>query len=104
MLDYSKIHHLVTKIDEANKYSKQLFRVLNSILENKNENPLPIETTNSHLVEIFSGFFLNKINKIRERFTNILAYQPRQLDTPQLWKFALSNTKSTRKDSKIDAS
>ena len=32
-------------------------------------------------------FFLNKINIIRERFTNIPAYQSRQLDTPQLRKF-----------------
>ena len=75
MLDYNKRHHLVTKIDEANKDSKQLFRALNSILGNKDENPLPTGTTNSQLAEDFTDFFLNKINKIRERFTNIPAYQ-----------------------------
>ena len=33
-------------------------------------------------------FFLNKTNKIREIFTNIPAYHPRQLDTPQQRKYA----------------
>ena len=32
MLDYNKRHHLVTKVDEANKDSKQFFRALNSTL------------------------------------------------------------------------
>ena len=82
MLDYNKRHHLVTKIDETNKDSNQLFRTLNSILGNKDENPLPTGTTNSQLAEDYTDFFLNKINKIRERFTHILAYQPRQIDTP----------------------
>ena len=89
MLDYNKRHYLVTKVNEANKDSKQLFRALNSILGNKNEKPLPTGTTNSQLAEDFADFLLNKINKIREGFTNIPAYQLRQLDTPKLNKFTL---------------
>ena len=54
---------------------------------NKNENPLPTGTTNDQLADDFADFFLNKIDKIREGFRNILAYQPRQLDTPNLKKF-----------------
>ena len=54
MLGYNKRHHLVKKIDEANKDSKQLFRALNSILGNKDENPLPTGTTNSQLAEDFA--------------------------------------------------
>ena len=73
MLDYNKRHHLTTKIDEANKDSKQLFRALNSLLRNKNENLLPIGTTNDQLAEDFADFFLNKIDKIREGFKNIPA-------------------------------
>ena len=88
MLDYNKRHHLDTKIDEGNKDSKQLFRPLNSILGNKDENPPPTGTTNSQLAEDFVDFFLNKINKIRERFTNIPTYQLIQLDTPKLRTFA----------------
>ena len=57
--------------------------VMVMVLGNKDENPLPTGTTNSQLAEDFTYFFLNKINKIKERFTNIPAYQPWQLDTPQ---------------------
>ena len=84
MLDYNKTHYLVTKINEANKDSKKLFRALYSILGNKNENPLPTGTTNSQLAEDFADFFLNNI---REGFTNIPVYQLRQLDMPKLRNF-----------------
>ena len=40
-------------------------------------------------MRIFATYFLNKIDKIRERFKDIDPYQPRRLDTPQLVKFAL---------------
>ena len=40
----------------------------------------------SQLAEGLVDFFLNKIDK--KGFTNIPAYQPRQLDTPTLRKFA----------------
>ena len=83
MLHYKRRH----VVHEADKDSKQLFRALNSILGNKNDNPLPTGTTNSQLAEDFADFFLNKIYKIREGFTKIPAYQPRQLDTPKLRKF-----------------
>ena len=43
----------------------------------------------SKLPEEFATYFLNKIDKIRERFINIEPYQPSRLDTPQLSKFAL---------------
>ena len=44
-------------------------------------------TTNSQLAEDIPGFFLKKIDRIREGFTNIPAYQPKQLDTPKHKKF-----------------
>ena len=87
MLDYNKRHHLVTKRDEAYKDSKQLFRTLNSLLGNKNENPLLTGTTNDQLAEDFADFFLNKIDEMRKGFKNTPAYQPRQLDTQNLKKF-----------------
>ena len=66
MLNYNNRQYLVTKVNEASKDFKQLFRALNSILGNKNEIPLPRGTTNSQLAEDFTDFFLNKINKIKE--------------------------------------
>ena len=39
--------------------------------ETKNENQLPKGATDSRLAEDFTDFFLDKIDKIREGFTNI---------------------------------
>ena len=87
MLEYNKRHHMVTIIKETMKDSKQLFKALDCILGNKNENPLPTGITDSQPAEDFADFFLNKINKIREAFINIPAYQPKQINTPKLKKF-----------------
>ena len=86
MLEYNKRHHLVTIIKETNKDPKQLFRALNSILENKNENQLPKGTTNNQLTEDFADFF-PKNRQDKEGFTNIPAYQPNERDTPKLKNF-----------------
>ena len=69
MLEYNKRHHLVTIIKETNKDPKQLFRALNSILANKNENQLPKGTTDSQQAE------------------DIPAYQLNERDTPKLKNF-----------------
>ena len=61
--------------------------MLNSILGNKNENQLPKGTTDSQLAEDFTDFFLEKIYKIREGFTNLPVYQPNERDTPKLKNF-----------------
>ena len=87
MLEYNKRHHLVTTIKETNKDPKQLFRTLNSILGNKNENQVPKGTTNSQVAEDFADYFLEKIDKIREGFTNLPAYKPNERDTPKLKNF-----------------
>ena len=89
MLDYNKRHHLVTIINKTNKDSKQLFKALNGILGNKNENPLPTGATDNQLVEHFADFFLNIIDRIREEGTNIPPYQPKQLNTTKLKKFTM---------------
>ena len=97
MLEYNKRHHLVTIIKEANKDSKQLSKALDSILGNKNQNQLPTGTTDSQLAEDFAYFFLNKIDKIMDEFTNIPAYHPNERDTPKLKELHNNNPKPTRK-------
>ena len=100
MLDYNKRHQLVTIINKANKDSKHIFKALNGILGNKNENPLLTGTTDRQLAE---DFFLNKIDRIREEFTNMPVYQPKQLNTPKTSEIHTGNTKSTNKNNKSNA-
>ena len=102
MLEYNKRHHLVTIIKEANKDSK-LFKTLDSILGNKNENQLPTGTTDSELPEDLTDFFLNKIDRIRKEFTNIPAYQPNEIDTPKLKNFTPITQSQLEKNNKSNA-
>ena len=48
---------------------------------------MPLGKTDSQLAEEFATFFLEKIDRIRDKFKGIAPYQPRQLETPQLAKF-----------------
>ena len=84
MLEYSKRHHLVTAINETGQDPKKLFKLLNNILGNNDENQLPKGTTDSRLAEEFADFFLEKINKIRKGFTNIPPYGLNERNTPKL--------------------
>ena len=51
MLNYYKRNHLVGQVKEAQNDSKQLFRIVDSILGRKNENPLPKANSSIELAE-----------------------------------------------------
>ena len=87
MLNYNKQASLATLVESAEKDSKKLFRIVNSLLGRKEENPMPLGKTDSELAEGFVTFFLEKIDKIRDRFKEIAPYQPRQLGTARLENF-----------------
>ena len=58
---------------------------------------MPLGKTDSQLAEEFATFFLEKIDRIRDRFKGIAPYQPRQLETPQLEKFTLISSRQLEK-------
>ena len=68
---------------------KQLFRIVDSILGKKNENPLPKANSNKELAENFASYFHTKIDTIREKFQGIDSYNPQHKEVPQLVKFTL---------------
>ena len=53
MLEFQKRHYLVTKVEEATTDSKQLFQLAGSLLGCKEDNSLPVTTSDSALVEDF---------------------------------------------------
>ena len=87
MLNYNKRASLATLVESAERDSKKLFRIVNSLLGRKEENPMPLGKTDRELAEEFATFFLEKIDKIRVRFKEIAPYRPRQLETTRLEKF-----------------
>ena len=87
MLNYNKRASLATLVESAERDSKKLFRIVNSLLGRKEENPMPLGKTDSELAEEFATFFLEKIDKTRVRFKEIAPYLPRKLGTTRLEKF-----------------
>ena len=88
MLEFQKRHYLVTKVEEATTDSRQLFLLFGSLLGHKEENLLPEAPSDSILAEEFAGFFHDKIDNIRSRFTTTAPYKPEEkCDVPLLNKF-----------------
>ena len=57
MLNYNKWSSLATLVESAEKDSRKLFRIVNSLLGRKEENPMPLGKTDSELAEGFVTFF-----------------------------------------------
>ena len=87
MLNFSKWASIVDLVYQSQNNCKKLFNIANNMLGRKSSNPLPKERTPNELSEDFAAYFLDKIDKIRERFNDIDPYQPSGLDIPQLVKF-----------------
>ena len=73
-------------MESAERDSKKLFKIVNSLLGRKEDNPMPLGKMDSQLADE-SATFLDKIDRTRDKFKGIAPYQPRKLDTPQLEKF-----------------
>ena len=100
MLNFSKRASIVELVYQSQNDSKKLFNIVNKLLGRRTSNPLPTSKSDEQLAEEFATYFLNKIDKIRERFTNIEPYQPSRLDTAQLSKFAPVTASRLGKSSK----
>ena len=97
MLNYNKRASLATLVEAAEKDLKKLFRIVNSLLGRKEDNPMPLGKMDSQLAEEFATFFLEKIDKIRDKFKGIVPYHPRQLGTPNLERFAPISSRQLEK-------
>ena len=96
MLNFNKRHYLVTQVTQVTNNFKKLLKKTNNLL-GENVNLLPQATDDRHLAEEFADNFLNQTDKIREQFTGIQPYPPRQLDTTPFCKSASITTSQLRK-------
>ena len=78
MFKFKKRHSLFTLIDENSKDAKKLYKLVNQLTGQKQENPLPKEDDDTKLAELFREFFLNKIINIKKLFHNIPPYETQQ--------------------------
>ena len=70
MAKSKKKQHFIEKIQSARDSQKTLYKVVNSLLDVKQESSLPTAETDVELAENFQTYFRDKIQKIRETFTS----------------------------------
>ena len=74
MFKFKKTHSLHQLVKQNPSETKKLFKLVNELTGNKDQNPLPEAKSKKDLAEEFAQFFLNKIGKIREQFETLPTY------------------------------
>ena len=63
------------KVKDCRGDTKRLYRMVNTLMGTSSSNPLPKHTSNKELAEEFAGFFMEKIQKIREHLADNPIYK-----------------------------
>ena len=74
MLLQSKQITISDKVNQCNRDTKQLFRLVNEITSSTRDNPLPDGISNQELADQFADYFINKIQTIRDYLHNYDKY------------------------------
>ena len=86
-LHYFKQQSISKRILDCKRDTKELFLLINKLTGNTIQNPLRLNKADEKLTKDFAKFFLSKIEKIRESFTNIPAYKAIHHDIPKFASF-----------------
>ena len=86
-LHYFKWQSLSKRILDCKGNAKELFLLVNKLTGSIAQNPLPPNKTDEELAEDFAGYFLSKIQKIRETFTNTPPYKTLPHNVPRFTSF-----------------
>ena len=70
-------------IDSCKMDTKQLYKLVNSLTGNKNENPLPQGFRDKDQADEFANFFVEKIENIRSNLDNFPLYEPTGTEVKQ---------------------
>ena len=96
MLKFKNIRSLHQLVLQNSTDTKKLFKLVNEITGNKDQNPLSEAKSDKDLADEFAQFF-NKIEKIREQFESLPTYGINNKDVPKLEKFATLSEKNLYK-------
>ena len=67
--------------------TKGLYKMVNTLMGTSSNYPLPDHANNKDLAEEFAGFFMDKIQKIRDNLTENPIYKPTRKSIPSLAEF-----------------
>ena len=65
-----------------------MYKIISSLVGQDNTNPLPEAHSDQELAEHFAEFFLQKIEAICKKFSDITPYTTEPINVPQLTKFS----------------
>ena len=75
-------------IEQCGKDTKKLYKLVNALMGNNTENPMPKAKSDEELAQPFADFFLEKIQKIRKMFQDITPLQTQESDIPKIRSFS----------------
>ena len=76
--EIKKKQFISNSIKQCGKDTKKLYKLVNALMGNSTENPMPKAKTDEELAQQFADFFLEKIQKIRKMFQDITPLQTQE--------------------------
>ena len=88
MLFESKKINIANKVNQCNRDTRQLFKLVSNITSSTKDNPLPDGKSNQELADQFAEYFIDKIQKIRNNLNSYERYQVEEaVQAPTLGEF-----------------
>ena len=97
LLTQVKTTRIKEKIDDCQKDTKKLYKLVVYLTGTATENPLPPGKTDNQLAEDFAKFFMNKIQTIRDNLADHPLYKPEPTNIQKLDTFKKPSTEDVRK-------
>ena len=82
---------------DAGRDTKKLYKIINNITGTKEDNPMPLGDSDTEIAQGFAEYFVEKIDKIRDKFECVPPYSPQVEDIPRLRNFAPLTETETRR-------
>ena len=82
---------------DAGRDTKKLYKIINNITGTKEDNPMPPGDSDMEIAQSFAEYFVEKIDKIRDKFEYVPPYSPPVEDIPKFSKFTPLTEEETRK-------
>ena len=61
---------------DAGRDTKKLYKIINNITGTKEDNPMPLGDSDMEIAQSFVEYFMEKIDKIRDKFECVPPYSP----------------------------
>ena len=69
---------------DASRDTKKLYKIINNITGTKEDNPMPVGDSDTEIAQSFAEYFVEKIDKIRDKFECVPLYSPQLKISPSL--------------------